>query len=258
MNTASVSLRVLLASATLTIVAGAADAEQFYRNTPLVSNGGLHARVLDRNLVNAWGIAFNPTGFAWVNSADGNVSVLYDGNGQPSPQPQRLIVAVPGPDASKGNPTGIVFSGGADFVVTKGGVSGPARFIFATEQGNLAGWAPNVDVNNAVFVPKGAQDTDESVYTGLALGGNGTTHLLYAANFLQRRVDVFDGTFTKVELPAGAFRRQICAGEFRTVRHSSDQWRHLRDVRQAGRGRRRRGTRARVSAMSMCSILTAG
>jgi hypothetical protein len=63
MNTASVSLRVLLASATLSIVAGAADAEQFYRNKPLVSNGGLHARVLDRNLVNAWGIAFNPTGF---------------------------------------------------------------------------------------------------------------------------------------------------------------------------------------------------
>jgi uncharacterized protein (TIGR03118 family) len=205
MNTASVSLRVLFASATLSIVAGAADAEQFYRNTPLVSNGGLHARVFDRHLVNAWGIAFNPTGFAWVNSADGNVAVLYDGNGQPSPQPQRLIVAVPGPDASKGNPTGIVFSGGTDFVVSKGGVSGPARFIFATEQGNLAGWAPNVDINHAVFVPKGAQDTDESSYKGLALSGNGTTHLLYAANFLQRRIDVFDGTFKKVELPANRF-----------------------------------------------------
>jgi len=214
MNTTSVSLRVLLASATLSIVAGAADAEQFYRNTPLVSNGGLHARVFDRNLVNAWGIAFNPTGFAWVNSADGNVSVLYDGTGQPSPQPQRLIVAVPGPDGSKGNPTGIVFSGGADFVVTKSGVSGPARFIFATEQGNLAGWAPNVDVTHAVFVPKGAQDTDESVYTGLALGGDGTTHLLYAANFRQRRIDVFDGTFTKVELAAGRFVDKFVPSNF--------------------------------------------
>ena len=205
MNTATVLLRASLASAVLSFAASGASAEQFYRNVPLVSNGDLHARVLDRNLVNAWGIAFNPTGFAWVNSADGNVSVLYDGNGQPSPQPQRLIVAVPGPNGSKGNPTGIVFSGGADFVVTKGGVSGPARSIFATEQGNLAGWAPNVDVNNAVFVPKGPQDTDEAVYTGLALSGDGTTHLLYAANFLQRRVDVFDGNFAKVMLPGNAF-----------------------------------------------------
>jgi len=206
MNTASASLRALLASATLTLVAaGAAHAEQFYRNKPLVSNGDLHARVLDRKLINGWGMAFNPTGFAWVNSADGNVAVLYDGNGTLSPTPQRLIVAIPGPDGSKGNPTGIVFSGGMDFVVTKSGVSGPARFIFATEQGNLAGWAPNVDATNAVFVPKGAQDTDEAVYTGLALSGNGTTHLLYAANFLQRRIDVFDGTFTKVALPAGRF-----------------------------------------------------
>lgn len=205
MNTASVLLRASLASAILSFAAAGASAEQFYRNTPLVSNGGLHARVLDTNLVNAWGIAFNPTGFAWVNSADGNVSVLYDGNGQPSPQPQRLIVAVPGPDASPGNPTGIVFSGGTDFVVTKGGVSGPARFIFATEQGNLAGWAPNVDVTHAVFVPKGPHDTEEASYKGLALSGNGTTHLLYAANFLQRRVDVFDGTFARVTLPAGRF-----------------------------------------------------
>jgi uncharacterized protein (TIGR03118 family) len=225
MKTATASLQVVLASAVLSAVAAssaaraddfatAAAANQFYRNKVLVSDGGLGARVLDPNLHNAWGIAFNPTGFVWVNSADGNVSVLYDGNGQPAPQPQRLIVAVPGPDATPGNPTGIVFSGGADFVVSKGGVSGPARFIFATEQGNLAGWAPNVDLTNAVFIPKGAQDTDEAVYTGLALSGNGTTHLLYAANFLQRRIDVFDGTFTKVSLPAGRFRDPFLPATF--------------------------------------------
>jgi uncharacterized protein (TIGR03118 family) len=215
MNTASVLLRALLATATLSLVAaGAAHAEQFYRNRPLVSNGDLGARVLDTHLINGWGVAFNPQGFVWVNSADGNVSVLYDGNGTPSPTPQRLIVAVPGPDGSKGNPTGIVFSGGADFVVTKGGVSGPARFIFVTEQGNLAGWAPNVDATNAVFVPKGQHDTDMSSYTGLALSGNGTTHLLYAANFLQRRIDVFDGAFTKMTLPGGRFADPFLPSNF--------------------------------------------
>jgi uncharacterized protein (TIGR03118 family) len=224
MTTASVLLRASLVSAIFSVAASVAVAhdddndrndrpDRFYTNTPLVSDGAVPANFTDPHLRNGWGVAFNPQGFSWVNSADGNVAVLYDGNGQPSPQPNRLIVEVPGPNATPGNPTGIVFSGGMDFVVTQGGLSGPARFIFATEQGNLAGWAPNVDATHAVFVPKGANDTEAAVYTGLALGGNGTTHLLYAANFLQGRVDVFDGTFKKVSVPGG-FRDRHLPGRF--------------------------------------------
>ena len=217
MSTASVSLRVLLASVTLTVASAMAVAhdddqddnhrgdrlDQFYTNTRLVSNGAFPANFVDPHLKNAWGVAFNPQAFAWVADADGNVATLYDGTGQPSPQPTPLVVAIPGPDGTPGNPTGIVFSGGNDFAVTKGGVTGFARFIFATEQGNLAGWAPNVDVTHAVFVPKDPSDTEEASYKGLALSGNGTTHLLYAANFLQGRVDVFDGTFKRVTVPGG-------------------------------------------------------
>jgi uncharacterized protein (TIGR03118 family) len=221
MTTASVSLRVLLASASMTLAAAGTLAhddrddrpDQFYSNTRLVSNGAVPANFTDEHLKNAWGVAFNPQGFVWVADADGNVATLYDGTGRPSPQPTPLVVAVPGPDGTPGNPTGIVFSGGTDFVVTQGGVSGPARFIFATEQGNLAGWAPNVDATNAVFVPKDPTDTDEAVYTGLALSGNGTTHLLYAANFLQGRIDVFDGTFKHVNVP-GRFRDPHMPGRF--------------------------------------------
>ena len=219
MTTASVSLRVLLASVTMTVAAAMAVAhdddrednhrgdrpDQFYTNKRLVSNGAFPANFTDPHLKNAWGIAFNPQAFAWVADADGNVSTLYDGTGQPSPQPVPLVVAVPGPDGTPGNPTGIVFSGGNDFAVTKGGVTGFARFIFATEQGNLAGWAPNVDATHAIFVPKDPADTEEASYKGLALSGNGTTHLLYAANFLQARVDVFDGAFKRVTVP-GRFR----------------------------------------------------
>jgi uncharacterized protein (TIGR03118 family) len=219
MTTASVSLRVLLASVTMTVAAAIAVAhdddrednhrgdrpDQFYTNKRLVSNGAFPANFTDPHLKNAWGIAFNPQAFAWVADADGNVSTLYDGTGQPSPQPVPLVVAVPGPDGTPGNPTGIVFSGGNDFAVTKGGVTGFARFIFATEQGNLAGWAPNVDATHAIFVPKDPADTEEASYKGLALSGNGTTHLLYAANFLQARVDVFDGAFKRVTVP-GRFR----------------------------------------------------
>jgi len=216
MTTASVSLRVLLASVTMTVAAAMAVAhdddrednhrgdrpDQFYTNKRLVSNGAFPANFTDPHLKNAWGVAFNPQGFVWVADADGNVSTLYDGTGQPSPQPVPLVVAVPGPDGTPGNPTGIVFSGGNDFAVTKGGVTGFARFIFATEQGNLAGWAPNVDATHAIFVPKDPADTEEASYKGLALSGNGTTHLLYAANVLQARIAVFDGAIKRVTVPA--------------------------------------------------------
>jgi uncharacterized protein (TIGR03118 family) len=168
-----------------------------YESRVLVSNGALPSSFSDPNLINGWGVAFNPNGFAWVSSADAGKSVLYDGNGQP----QTLVVTVPGPNGTAGNPTGIVFSSGMDFIVTEGATTGPARFLFATEQGTIAGWAPNVNPTNALT----AVDNSASgaVYTGLALSGNGTTHLLYACNFSQQRIDVFDGTFAPVTAPGG-------------------------------------------------------
>lgn len=38
-----------------------------YESKVLVSNGGLPANFTDPNLVNGWGVAFNPNGFVWVS-----------------------------------------------------------------------------------------------------------------------------------------------------------------------------------------------
>jgi hypothetical protein len=73
--------------------------------------------------VNPWGIVFNPFGFVWVADNGTGLATLYDGFGNP----QSLVVTIP-----KGNPTGIVFNGSSDFVVTKGQNSGPGLFIFST------------------------------------------------------------------------------------------------------------------------------
>jgi uncharacterized protein (TIGR03118 family) len=207
----SVSLLLCLA----TCVASAHDDDNrhqqgpAYANHVLVSNGGVPADFTDPNLVNGWGVAFNPQGFVWVNAADAGKATLYDGAGKP----QALVVTVPGPGGSQGSPTGIVFSGGADFVVSKttptGTLAGPARFIFATEQGTIAAWAPNVDALNALeTVP----NTTQASYKGLALGGSGTGHLLYAANFAGGRVDVFDGAFKPVTVPGGFSDSHLPAG----------------------------------------------
>ena len=208
MKPATAFLRVLLTSVTLTVLAAPVAAHssgkrEGYSSQVLVSNGSQPAPFTDPNLVNAWGIAFNPTGVVWVNNQGTGKSTLYDGNGVP----QALVVTVPGPAAGvPSNPSGIVFSGGADFVVTDGVRTGPARFIFATLEGSISGWAPNVNALNAqLAVPT----TGAAVYTGLALGGNGTTHLLYAANFRTGRVDVFDGAFKPVEVPGGFRDRSL-------------------------------------------------
>src|SRR5262249_43947201 len=90
----------------------------------------------DPNLLNPWGIAFNPTAFAWVADNHSGVSTLYDGAGHP----QTLVVTIPnGKAGGQGSPTGIVFNATNDFSVSKdtgtGPVSGSAKFIFATEGG---------------------------------------------------------------------------------------------------------------------------
>src|SRR4051812_7892583 len=80
---------VAIAAAT----AGCASEGGFSRQRNLVSDTPtIPAEHTDRNLVNAWGVAFNPFGFVWVADNGTGVSTLYDGNGNP----QSLVVTIPG------------------------------------------------------------------------------------------------------------------------------------------------------------------
>ena len=184
----------------LLMAAAPATAGDLYQRRNLVSDGTIPAARTDPNLVNGWGVAFNPYGFAWVADADGTVSTLYDGHGNVQP----LVVQIPSPTATTGgNPTGIVFNGSEGFVTHKGTASGPSRFLFATEQGVIAAWAPTVDLTHAIrMVDNSASHTS---YKGLALSAGGIGQLLYAADFFHARVDVFNSAFHQVTLHPGAF-----------------------------------------------------
>jgi hypothetical protein len=61
-----------------------------YAATNLVSDAS-GTSFTDPNLVNAWGIAFNPQGFVWVADNATSTSTLYDGHGVP----QSLVVSIP-------------------------------------------------------------------------------------------------------------------------------------------------------------------
>ena len=99
-----------------------------YERTNLVSDQKENALHRDQVLKNAWGLAFASTSPIWTSDNDTGLSTLYDGHGNK----QGLTVTVPPASGNgKGSPTGIVFNGSPDFVVTAGGFTGPSVFLFA-------------------------------------------------------------------------------------------------------------------------------
>lgn len=166
----------------LALVASSSEAVTRYQQTNLVSDVPILAAVTDANLVNPWGIASSPTSPFWVSNNGTGLSTLYNGAGQI----QSLVVTIPSPS----NPTGVVFNGNSS------SFSGD-RFLFATEGGTIAGWQGGTTAATRVI-------TTGAVYTGLAMGNNGSDDFLYAANFSASNIDVFNSTFAPASL-AGNF-----------------------------------------------------
>lgn len=185
-------------SVTLTVAAATA----FVAKT-LVSDTANGTATVDANLVNPWGIAALPNAPMWVANNHSETSTLYDGNGVPQPAATPLVVHLPaGTAGAPFNPTGIVANTTADFVVSETTKSAAALFIFSGEGGMIAGWSNTVDVNNAVTV---YSDSGGAVYKGLALANNGSGNFLYATDFHNNKVDVFDASFTKQPSTATSF-----------------------------------------------------
>jgi uncharacterized protein (TIGR03118 family) len=155
------------------------------------SNAG--AAQTDKNLVNAWGLAFNPTGFVWVANNGTSTSSLYDGDGVV----QTLVVATPD------SPTGIAFNSSS--VNFRG-----SPFIFSTESGVIAAWSPTVDRNNAAKVVDNS--ATGAVYKGLTLASYNNLSYVYATDFHNNRVDVYDAGFIKATLPGGFADPNLPAG----------------------------------------------
>jgi uncharacterized protein (TIGR03118 family) len=187
---------MLWAPATGVAGASARGDSNSYRVAKLVADESGEARHQDPNLVNAWGLAAGPMTPWWVADADADVSTIYSHSGEAVP----LVVGV------DGGPTGLVFNGGTGFVVSDGADSGPSVFMFATESGTIRGWNPAVPSpafsdQTFVVVDRSGEGAN---YKGLAIASTYAGDRLYATDFHNARVDVFDGNFDPVERP-GAF-----------------------------------------------------
>ena len=177
------------------------DPPSAYTVTSLVEDfAGGAARTTDALLVNPWGLAFGPTTSIWVTNNGSDTARIYDGNGRPSPLAVHFASSSAGASFS---PTGIVFNGTADFVLNRAGQTAAAVFVFAGEGGMIAGWSPGLDPANTITMYTAA---DGAVYKGLAVASNGGgSKFLYATDFANAKIDVFDTAFAKQTATATTF-----------------------------------------------------
>ena len=187
----------VLALAVTTFTTATAHAQ--YAQTNLVSNIPGLAAFTDPDLQNPWGMSFSNGSPFWISDNGTGLSTLYNGLGVKSP----LVVTIPLPTGGQSAPTGQVFNNAAAFQLSNGS---NAAFLFATEDGTIAGWNGAAGTTAITMV----DNSQFASYKGLAISGSGTTARLYAANFATGRVDVWDGSFTPIPggfvdplLPAG-------------------------------------------------------
>jgi len=141
----------------------------------------------DPNLVNAWGLDALSLGPWWVADNGTDVSTLYVADGTP----QSLVVTV------HNAPTGLVGNPTASFVITKNGHSGPAVFLFSTETGKILGWNSGVSGSGSVVAVN--RSGAGAIYKGLAISTSAGR--LYATDFHNGAVDVWDGNFNQINDP---------------------------------------------------------
>ncbi len=187
------------------------------------------AQNVDPNLVNPWGLAFGPSGVAWVSDNGTGVLTLYTPGKN---APESLVVTVPPPAGAQGPsaPTGQVFNATSGFM-------GDA-FIVSTEDGTIAGWQSGP--NAALRVDKSATG---AVYKGLAIVPS-SPPILVAANFNAGTIDVFDASynpmavvFTDPTIPAGFAPFNVAAiGNSVVVSYAMQDDKKHDDVAGAGNG----------------------
>jgi uncharacterized protein (TIGR03118 family) len=167
-----------------------------YFQTNLVSDIPGRAIHTDSNLKNPWGISSSSTSPFWVSDNATGVSTLYNTAGTPLP----LVVSIPLPGGGMAAPTGQVLNGPGAF--------SDDNFLFATENGTIAGWRGALGTTAETLFDNSAAG---AVYKGLAIADMGSHRYLYAADFHNNKIQVFPrtgapalaGNFTDPNLPAG-------------------------------------------------------
>ncbi|NEQ47708.1 MAG: TIGR03118 family protein [Leptolyngbya sp. SIOISBB] len=171
--------------------------------------------LLDPYLSLGWGIAIRPAGLGghfWISASGTGTSTEYVGDvgGVPIYQDDLKIVDVT-PTANNifgiSGPTGQVFNGTSDFVVTQehpnGDITAPSKFIFVATDGGVSGWTERRNEDGTVDRPLVSEVVIDkfldSIYYGVAITNFESDNRLYLADFgATPEIEVYDGSFNEI------------------------------------------------------------
>jgi uncharacterized protein (TIGR03118 family) len=157
---------------------------QGYTQKYLVSSIPGLADQTDPDLLNAWGLVTLPGGQLIVADNHSNLATIYrrDGTRQP------FAIAV---DEA---PTGLVWNPSArEFPIGSKRHRNGSVLLFCSEAGTILGWNPAVNAGSAVVAVDNSGS--EAVYKGMTLAQWRGHAYLYAADFHNGKVDMYDSGF---------------------------------------------------------------
>jgi len=160
----------------------------------LVSDG-TGAASQDANLLNAWGIAFNSKGGAWISDNHSGKTTVYDATGK-----LQLTVDLPGAGGAASAPTGQVLN--EDTTAFGGDL-----FMFASEDGTISAWQPKAGASVKIDNSK-----SNANYKGITMAKASDGERLYATNFRSGKVEVYDAKYAPLTVAGGFADDQIDAG----------------------------------------------
>jgi uncharacterized protein (TIGR03118 family) len=152
---------------------------------------------VDPHLVNPWGLGLTATGDLWVAANAKGLGLTYGTAGQI----EATVVTVPAPadgGVPPSAPTELLLNASTTAFMAD-------KVIFATEDGTISGWQ-----TGATALLRVDNSAAASVYKGLAIATMNGVSRLYATDFHNGTVDVFDQSYAKVaagfsdpNIPAG-------------------------------------------------------
>jgi uncharacterized protein (TIGR03118 family) len=164
-----------------------------YAVTNLISDIPRLAIHTDPDLTNPWGFAITPEGQFRVSANGAGESVLLTADGVALGAPV-IIPPPPGsPPGTVAAPDGSALNTTADFLISDDGRTAPATFLISTEDGTIAGFNPAVDKRHAIIVAD--LSGSGAVFKTLTLATNAQGPVLFASDFHNDRVDMFDQNF---------------------------------------------------------------
>jgi len=146
---------------------------------------------IDPNLKNAWGLAFLPSGVPWIAANHTGTAEVLDSNGNVVLEVTMPAVETGGSPAAV---TGELYNG--DLASFNGDT-----FIFVSEDGAVIGWQKSMGTAATIRQPS----TTGAIYKGAAIATLNGKKQLYAADFHNNQIMVFDANYQPVDMGPGKF-----------------------------------------------------